>query len=116
MKMETREEINEQIRRLTAAVNEMRIRVATLEDGDVPSEKPTKRTNRRRFLTLGAGAALGAVGMAASRVLPAAALTGAPFLLGSANLAENPTTLQADGATPPTQVLAAEAAGFTATA
>lgn len=110
--METREELEEQIRRLTAAVNEMRIRVATLEAGEGSADKPARLTNRRRFLTLGAGAALGAVGLAATKVLPAAAADGATVTTGATVTGEHPTVIQGDAATA-VPVFAAEANGST---
>jgi hypothetical protein len=114
MNTETRHDLDEQIRRLTADVNEMRIRLATIEGDKGTSDGSADRPNRRRFLTLGAGAALGAVGLAASRVLPAAAANGGNFILGQANLAESTTKLTGDGASgAPTPVLGAAANGTT---
>jgi hypothetical protein len=56
---------------------------------------------------------LGALGWAAVKAVPAAAATGGNMILGCANVAENPTTLTADGGSPPDQVLAVAAAGQT---
>src|SRR5579864_3082228 len=111
--MSEKEELEERIRQLTRRIDEMSTRMTMLEGRDPASGGGEKRS-RRNFLRLGAAAALGGVGMAAGKILPASAATGGNFTLGQANVAENPTTLQGDGLTPPTQVLAAEAAGFNA--
>jgi hypothetical protein len=107
--MDRKEDLEEQVRRLTQIVEEMRGRMARME----PGPETLNRSDRRGFLRLGAGAVLGALGMAAAKVVPASAATGGTMMLGQANLAENPTTLQADGGTPPTQVLAVEASATT---
>jgi hypothetical protein len=118
MEMDRSEELEEQVRQLTQTVNEMRGRMARLEGKDRSEGNGHSPSSRRGFLKLGAGAALGAVGLAAAKVIPATAATGGTFMLGQANLAAAPTTLQGDTEStvgPPTQVLAAEAAGFVAT-
>jgi hypothetical protein len=107
-------ELEKQVGRLTEALAEMRARLSLLEGtpsppGAVMADAPR---SRRDLLKLGGVAALGAVGAVALRSTPAAATTGNNFVLGNANLAENPTTLAADGGTPPDQVLAAEASSF----
>jgi hypothetical protein len=110
--MENTEETEDQVRRLTRAVDEMRERMAALEAGEPKQHNGSGPSSRRGFLRLGAAAALGAVGWAAVKVVPASAATGGTFILGQANLAENPTTIAADGGTPPVQVLAAKDATF----
>jgi hypothetical protein len=111
--MDRTEELEEQVRRLTQTVDEMRGQVARLERRGATLEAGSKRSDRRGFLRLGAGAVLGALGMAATKVLPASAATGGNMMLGQANLAENPTTLAADGTTPPVQVLGVSSSGAT---
>jgi hypothetical protein len=116
--MDRSQELEEQVRQLTRTVNEMRGRMARLEGKERSEGNAHSPSSRRGFLKLGAGAALGAVGLAAAKVIPATAATGGTFMLGQANLAAAPTTLQGDiesSVGPPTQVLAAEAAGFVAT-
>jgi hypothetical protein len=110
--MENTEEMEDQVRRLTRTVDEMRERMAALEAGEPKQNNGSGPSSRRGFLRLGAAAALGAVGWAAAKVVPASAATGGTFTLGQANLAENPTTIAADGGTPPVQVLAAKDATF----
>ena len=99
-------EIEERLRALTAEVEQLRRKVAGIE-GDAGGEG--RRSDRRGFLKLGAGAALGALGLAASKVLPAAAADAGPLLIGTANLGESPTTLTGDvvvATGPPNPVLA----------
>jgi hypothetical protein len=110
--MDRKEDLEEQVRRLTKTVEEMRGRMTRLEGREPGAEAPN-RSDRRGFLRLGAGAVLGALGMAAAKVVPASAATGGNMMLGQANVAENPTTLRADGPTPPTQVLGVEATATT---
>jgi hypothetical protein len=111
--MDRNQELEEQVRRLTETVDGMRGRMARLEGREATSESDSKGSDRRGFLRLGAGAVLGALGWAAVKAVPASAATGGNLVLGSANLAENATTLQADGGIPPVQVLGVEAAGTT---
>ena len=110
--MDRTEELEEQVRRLTQTVDAMRGQMARLEGRQGP-EAGLRRSDRRGFLRLGAGAVLGALGMAATKVVPASAATGGNMVLGQANVAENPTTLAADGTTPPVQVLGVSAFGAT---
>jgi hypothetical protein len=110
--MDRDQELEERVRNLSRTIEEMRSRMARLEGRDADGAV-VKESNRRGFLRLGAGAVLGALGWAAVKAVPAAAATGGNMILGSANLAENATTLTADGGTPPTQVLAVAAAGQT---
>jgi len=117
--MEEKEELEDQVQRLTRTVDEMRARMAALETGEPKHANGAAPSSRRGFLRLGAAAALGAIGMAATKVLPAAAANGGPTLLGTANLAESPTTIQGDvvGPTgPPVQVFAAEDSTFSSAA
>ena len=110
--MDRTRELEEQIRSLGLTIEELRNRMARLEGRD-PDAQPPKRSDRRGFLRLGAGAVLGALGWAAVKAVPASAATGGTMMLGQANLAENPTTLAGDGGTPPVQVLGVSAAGAT---
>lgn len=111
--MDRTQELEEQVRQLGQTVEEMRNRMARLEGRD-PKVHVGQRSDRRGFLRLGAGAVLGALGWAALKAVPASAANTDPLTLGSAiNLAESPTILTADGATPPVQVLAVRAAGTT---
>jgi hypothetical protein len=111
--MNRTEELEDQVRRLTSTVDEMKARMIKLETAEPDNQNGSKRSSRRGFLRLGAAAALGSLGWAAAKTIPASALTGGPTLLGTANLAENPTTIAADGVTPPVQVLAAMDSTFT---
>jgi hypothetical protein len=106
--MERTEELEDQVRSLTRTVEEMRARLDAVESGEPKHENGSKPSSRRNFLRLGAAAALGAVGMAASKVLPAAAATGGPVLLGTANSANLPTTVAATSAGTPVEVFAAQ--------
>jgi hypothetical protein len=110
--MNRTEELEDQVRHLTSTVGEMKARMARLEGAEPEDKNGTKRSSRRGFLRLGAAAALGTVGWAAAKAIPASAATGGSTLLGTPNLAENPTTIAADGATPPVQVLAAKDSTF----
>ncbi len=103
--MNRTEELEDQVRWLTSTVDEMKARMTRLEDAEPEAKNATKRSSRRGFLRLGAAAALGSLGWAAAKAIPAAAATGGPTLLGASNLAENATTIAADGGTPPVQVL-----------
>ncbi|HEY2597540.1 MAG TPA: hypothetical protein VGJ79_03575 [Candidatus Dormibacteraeota bacterium] len=110
--MDRTEELEEQVRNLGQTVEEMRNRMARLEGRD-PDAAAVRQSNRRGFLRLGGAAVLGALGWAAAKAVPASAATNGNMILGNANLAENPTTLTADGVTPPVQVLGVSAAGTT---
>jgi len=110
--MDRTSELEEQVRRLTETVESMRGQVARLE-GREPSAEIKKASDRRGFLKLGAGAVLGALGMAAAKVVPAAAATGGNMILGNPNSADASTTLIATGGTPPVQVMGVSAAGTT---
>jgi hypothetical protein len=109
------EELEQQVLNLTRVIDEMKGRIVRLEGGEAGrAEGDPARKSRRNFLRLGAAAALGAVGMAAGKVIPASAANGGNFTLGQANLAESPTTLTGDGASgAPTPVLEAAANGTT---
>ncbi|HEV2034619.1 MAG TPA: bZIP transcription factor [Candidatus Dormibacteraeota bacterium] len=95
--MDRTNELEEQVQRLTGEVDEMRARMARLERDEPGHQNGTEPKNRRGFLKFGAGAVLGALGMAATKVLPAAALTGNPTLLGTPNAAGATTGLTGDG-------------------
>jgi hypothetical protein len=110
--MDRTQELEERVRNLSQTIEEMRNRMARLEGRD-PDAAAEKQSNRRGFLRLGAGAVLGALGWAAVRAVPASAATGGNMNLGNPNLAESPTTLTADGGSPPVQVLGVSAAGTT---
>jgi hypothetical protein len=117
--MERTEELEDQVRSLTRTVDEMRARLDAVEAGEPKHVNGSKPSSRRGFLRLGAAAALGAVGMAATKVLPAAAANSGTFVLGQANTAESPTTVQGDaagGIGPPVQVLAAVDSTFSGSA
>src|SRR5215472_9347383 len=87
-------ELEEEVRQLTRTVEDMRGRMARLEGGD--GQAAGGKRSRRGFLRMGAAAAAGALGWAAVRAVPAAAATGGNMVLGSANVAENPTDLTDD--------------------
>src|ERR1700738_1103923 len=99
--MERTEELEDQCRALTRTFEERRARLDAVESSEPKHENGSKPSSRRNFLRLGAAAALGAVGMAACKVLPAAAANGGPVLLGTANSASLPTTVAATAATTP---------------
>jgi hypothetical protein len=99
--MDRTQELEEQVRHLTQAVEAMREQVAGLEGRASANGADGKRSDRRGFLRLGMGAAIGALGMAAAKVIPAVAATGGPVLLGCANAADAPTTITGSGTTPP---------------
>jgi len=109
--MNRTEELEDQVRRLTSTVDEMKARMTRLEGAEPEDKNGSKRSSRRGFLRLGAAAALGSLGWAAAKAIPASAATGGNAVLGTSNLAALPTTIQGDieaGPTgPPVQVLAA---------
>jgi hypothetical protein len=113
--MNRTEELEDQVRHLTSTVDEMKARMARLEGAEPADKNGLKRSSRRGFLRLGAAAALGSVGWVAAKAIPVSAATGGSTLLGTANVAENPTTIAADGGTPPVQVLAAIDSTFSQT-
>src|SRR5258708_8644816 len=108
--MDQKEELEEQVRRLSRTVEDMRAQIVRLEGQELRPDNGSARSSRRGFLRVGAAAAAGALGWAAVRAVPAAAATGGNMLLGCANLAENTTTLQADTTFP--HVLGVEAQNF----
>jgi hypothetical protein len=91
--MERTRELEEQVRRLTRMVEEMRSRMSQLEAEAKPGEKEKSTHSRRQLLKLGGAAALGAVGSAALRVMPAAAADGDTMHVGTAHTANSPTTI-----------------------
>jgi hypothetical protein len=103
--MNRTEELEDQVRRLTSTVDEMKARMIKLETAEPDNQNGSKRSSRRGFLRLGAAAALGSLGWAAAKTIPASALTGQPTLLGTANSADQPTTVAGTGTNP--QVVAA---------
>jgi hypothetical protein len=114
--MNRSQELEDQVRRLSSSVEEMKAQLARLQGGKARTEEKAPRSSRRGFLRLGGAALLGSLGLAATKVLPASAANGGTFTLGQANLAESPTTIKGDGGTPPAQVLAAEDATFSSSA
>lgn len=98
--MDRTQELEEQVRRLTGTVDEMRGRLARLEGGG-PARKDGSVRTRRGFLRMGAAAAAGALGWVAVKAVPASAATGGNMLLGCPNTAANPTTVQASAAISP---------------
>jgi hypothetical protein len=113
MKMDRTHDLEDQVRRLTGEVEDMRARMARLE-GNGAMQNNATRSNRRGFLKLGAGAAMGALGWAAVKVVPAAAATGGYMILGSTNLANASTRLNAQ-TNDIYPVLAAQSLNFSAT-
>ena len=97
--MDRSQELEEEVRRLSQSVDDMRARMARLEGAPQPKNGAEPRS-RRGFLRMGLAAAAGAVGWTAANALPASAATGGNFILGQANLAANPTTLQGQTSTP----------------
>jgi hypothetical protein len=89
-------ELEEQVVKLTGDIEDMRSRMARLEGGDSGHQNGVTPRSRRGFLRFGAGAVLGALGMAATKVLPASAATGGNFLLGNPNSAGATTGLTGD--------------------
>ena len=100
--MDGTQELEEQVRRLSQDVDEMRHRMAGLEGAAPEPVNGKARSNRRGFLRLGATAAAGALGWMAVKAVPAAAATGQYMVLGCGNAAANPTVLQASAAVSPT--------------
>lgn len=98
--MDRTQELEEELQRLTQSVAEMRAQMARLEGRGSSADAELKRSDRRGFLKLGAGAALGALGWAAATAVPASAADGGTLVLGSANQAELPTALAADSGNP----------------
>jgi hypothetical protein len=90
------EELEEQVQRLTGEVDDMRARMARLESGEPAHHNGTEPKSRRGFLKFGAGAVMGALGVAAAKVLPATAATGGNFILGNPNAAGVTTGLTGD--------------------
>jgi hypothetical protein len=113
--MSTNEELKAEIHRLSQSVEEMQGRLAELAAGTEAPTDATPRSSRRRFLTLGAGAALGALGVAAGKVLPAAAANGATVTTGATATGEASTFVADDSvgpAVPAVPVLGAKARSF----
>ena len=116
--MDRTNELEEQVQKLTGEVDEMRARMARLEGGEPAHPNGPAPKSRRGFLKFGAGAVMGALGMAAAKVVPVAAATNGNFILGAANAAGLPTTLAGDTtavAGGPNPVLKVSAVGTNAT-
>ncbi len=108
--MANKRELEEQIARLTAAVEEMRARMTGLEGATGrPSGLETQRS-RRDLLRMGGAAALGAVGAAAMRIVPAAATDGSAVLAGQDNTSTLPTTIS--GTAAPAEIFGAKQSDF----
>ncbi|HET7467793.1 MAG TPA: hypothetical protein VFL29_14135 [Candidatus Dormibacteraeota bacterium] len=108
-------DLEQQVRSLSGTVDELRARLARLETTtglDAPAEP--SRGSRRNFLRLGVAAAASAFGWLAVKAVPAAAATGGYMVLGCANTAANPTTLQPSVAAAP--AFAAEDTAFSPSA
>lgn len=97
--MDRTQELEEQVRRLTQTVEDMRGRMTRLES-EPNKDAGSSGSDRRGFLRLGAGAVLGALGWAAVRAVPAAAATSGNMILGASNVAENVTSLAGDSGNP----------------
>jgi hypothetical protein len=110
--MDRTQELEEQVRQLTQAVETMRDQMARLESRGSANGAEPNRSSRRGFLRLGVGAALGALGVAATKVLPAAAADGAAVVTGATVVGEHPTIIQGDAVTA-VPVFAAEAPSTT---
>lgn len=118
--MDRAHELENQVAQLTRTVKEMRARMAKLEGGQPGGEQGSARSSRRGFFKLGTAAAATALGWVALKAVPASAANGGNTLLGTANLAASPTTIQGDIEAgpigPPVQVLAAIDSTFSASA
>jgi hypothetical protein len=79
-----------------AQLDELRELVA--ESDGAGNGAPVKRTDRRSLLKMAGAAALGAAGMAAVKVMPAAAATGGNMIIGCNNAATTMTSLDSTGA------------------
>jgi hypothetical protein len=108
--MDRQERLEEQIRVMQGTIDRLHQRLAALESGGTAATATeTAPSTRRGFLRLGAAAAVGAVGLAAGRVLPATAADGDPINAGQTTLAESSTTLKTDTTlNPPAKVLGVE--------
>jgi hypothetical protein len=104
-------ELEAQVARLAALVEEMKERMARLE-GKPDGPRLGSIHSRRDLLKLGGAAALGAVGAAAMRAVPAAAATGDNVVAGHANTANATTTLSGASAGTPIEVLGVAAGDF----
>ena len=121
MQMDDTQQLEEEIRRLNELIEDMRGRLVRLEGSSARPAQPA-RSNRRGFLRLSATAAAGALGVIATKAIPAAAADGATVTTGSSTTGETPTVITGDGAASgtsggpalPIPVLAAHANGFVA--
>jgi hypothetical protein len=88
--MDRTSELEEEVRRLSRTIDDMRGRMARLEGGAGIPVAEEKRS-RRNFLRMGAAAAAGALGVAASRVIPAAAANGDPMTVAGSMTGDGST-------------------------
>src|SRR5438105_3119942 len=117
MSMETDRQLEEQVAQLSREVEHMRSRMRTLEVNTAAVEPIQANSNRRGFLRLAAGAAIGAMGLAAGKVLPTAAATGTPTTAGNSFTEENSLFISDDsGGGTAVPVFGAKAKGFDSTA
>jgi hypothetical protein len=100
--MDRSQELEEEVRRLSQTVEEMRSRMARIEGEPVEHKNGSEPRSRRGFLRMGLAAAAGAVGVTAAKILPAAAATGGNMILGQANQASTATSLATTVAANPT--------------
>jgi hypothetical protein len=98
--MDRNQELEEELQCLAHTVAELRGRLARLEGRGSSTEAKPSRSDRRGFLRLGAGAALGALGWAAVKAVPASAATGNNMVLGTSMVAENGTQVAGDSGNP----------------
>src|SRR6202158_4730092 len=87
--MDRTQELEEQVQRLTA-------RVARLEGGEPGHQSGKEPRSRRGFLKFGAGAVMGAVGLAAANGMRGAAAAGDTMIIGGINRSGAPTFLTGD--------------------
>ena len=116
--MDRTNELEEQVEKLTGDIEEMRARMARLESGESGHKNGSEPKSRRNFLRFGAGAILGALGVAATKVLPASATNGVAIVAGQNNTAGATTSLTGDTSsttTGPNPVLKVQALAFNQT-
>ncbi len=115
--METDGQLEEQVAQLSRQIEEIRGRMRTLEDNTATVQPIQANSNRRGFLRLAAGTAIGALGLAAGKVLPAAAATGTPITAGNSFTEENSLFISDDsGGGTAVPVFGAKAKSFDSTA
>jgi len=94
--MATKAELEAQVGRLTALVEEMRGRMARIEGRGQEPASPAGPTSRRDLLRLGGAALVGAAGTVALRAIPAAATDGDTVHVGQTTTGEHPTVIKVD--------------------